>query len=325
MRIMLAPMEGVTDFHMRRILTAIGGYNRCVTEFLRVTDHLYPERVFMRCCPELANEGCTTTGTPVYLQLLGSNPTALADNARRAVALGAPGIDLNFGCPAKTVNRHGGGSSLLRTPAIIQEIVTAVRQAVDSEIPVTVKIRLGFDDSSLLLHTACLIEQAGATELCVHARTRSDGYKPPAHWHEVEAVRNALNIPVIINGEIWNARCSASAQQDSGCYDVMLGRGALSCPDLAVQLKSAEMNCSIAELQWSDIVALLQQLLETAEHLPEKYAGNRTKQWLTYLRRQYAGADDLFNRVKRLRKFEDMVREISLHEKGLKVGQSGIA
>jgi len=130
-RLMLAPMEGVTDHAMRELLTDIGGYDRCVTEFLRVTDHLYPDRVFLKNCPELAEGGTTKAGTPVFVQLLGSNPDALAANAVRAATLGARGVDLNFGCPAKTVNRHGGGSALLRTPELVAEIVERVRQEVD--------------------------------------------------------------------------------------------------------------------------------------------------------------------------------------------------
>ena len=138
------------------------------------------------------------------MQLLGSDPIALADNARRGVQLGAPGVDLNFGCPAKTVNRHGGGSSLLRTPVDVEKIVSAVRDAVPSSIPVTAKIRLGFDHTDFLLDIVTRIERAGATELCVHARTRDDGYKPPAYWNKVQAVRESVSLPVIINGEIWN-------------------------------------------------------------------------------------------------------------------------
>ena len=119
MRIMLAPMEGVTDFHMRKILTSVFSYDRCVTEFVRVTTGLYPDKVFLRYCPELINGGVTDAGVPVYVQLLGSDCKAMADNAKRLVELGAPGIDINFGCPAKTVNRHGGGSALLRTLSLI--------------------------------------------------------------------------------------------------------------------------------------------------------------------------------------------------------------
>jgi tRNA-dihydrouridine synthase C len=306
---MLAPMEGVTDYHLRRILTGIGGYHRCVTEFLRVTDHLYPDKVFYRICPELKTNGATASGTPVYLQLLGSDSLSLARNAERAVALGAVGIDLNFGCPAKTVNRHGGGSALLRTPEVVANIVSAVRDAVDPSVPVTAKMRLGFDDPDNVLEIATLIEQAGATELCIHARTRVDGYRPPAYWSWVRSVTDALSIPVVINGEIWSVSDSRSARVDSGCNDVMLGRGALSVPDLALQLQSSEqpeagMECQ--PLTWASVVVLLEKLLESASEFPPRYAGNRTKQWLSYLKRGYPEATTVFERIKRLRSVDDI-------------------
>ena len=132
-------MEGVIDAAMRRLLTGIGGYTRCVTEFIRVTNVLLPEKVFFRLCPELASGGTTEHGVPVFSQLLGSDSDALALNARRAVELGAPGVDLNFGCPAKTVNNRRGGSILLRTPSQVAHIVRVVRDAVPAEVPVTAK------------------------------------------------------------------------------------------------------------------------------------------------------------------------------------------
>jgi len=312
---MLAPMEGVMDFHLRKILTGLGGYHRCVTEFLRVTDHLYPDRVFYKICPELKQAGVTSSGTPVYVQLLGSDSVALALNASRAVELGARGIDLNFGCPAKTVNRHGGGSALLRSPTTVANIVQVVRDAVDPSIPVTAKIRLGFDDSTRVLETAVLIEQSGATELCVHARTREDGYRPPAYWKQVCCVAGELNIPVIINGEIWSVNDSRNAREESGCQDLMLGRGALSVPDLALQVLTQEGHLSnknqpsaahYRPLAWLAVVDMLQQLLMSAAEFPPRYAGNRTKQWLAYLKRGYPEATDVFERIKRLRTVEEI-------------------
>ena len=131
---------------MRDILTRVGGYERCVTEFVRVSSTVLPPKVFYRLCPELRNEGRTQAGTPVYVQLLGSDPELMAANARVVAQLGAPGIDLNFGCPAKTVNKSRGGATLLRTPAAIYEVCKAVRDATPPDIPVTAKVRLGFDD-----------------------------------------------------------------------------------------------------------------------------------------------------------------------------------
>lgn len=311
---MLAPMEGVTDYHMRALLTSVGGYDRCVTEFLRVTDHLYPDRVFHRCCPELREGGKTRAGTPVFVQLLGSDAGALAENAAKAVDMGALGIDLNFGCPAKTVNRHGGGSSLLRTPARVGEIVAAVRKAVPGTIPVTAKIRLGFDNPDPVLSIAEQVVGAEASELCIHARTRNDGYRPPAHWHLIEQVRARLHIPVIVNGEIWSPDNAQQALSDSACSDMMLGRGALSVPDLACQVRANAQGLRHENLGWPQIVRLLDQLLATAVDLPVIYAGNRTKQWLTYLRRGYPAAADLFTRIKRMRTVTDMAQVLALEK-----------
>lgn len=116
MKVALAPMEGVVDHIVRDLWTWMGGYDFCVTEFIRVTQHVLPSKVFYRDCPELLNGGRTPSGVPVYVQLLGSHPALLGDNASVAESLGALGVDLNFGCPAKTVNRHDGGAVLLKVP-----------------------------------------------------------------------------------------------------------------------------------------------------------------------------------------------------------------
>ena len=316
-RIMLAPMDGVTDFHMRKILTEVFHYDRCVTEFVRVTDGVYPDRVFLRTCPELLTGGKTHSGVPVYVQLLGSDMNAMAANAKRLVELGAPGIDLNFGCPAKKVNRHGGGSVLLRTPATVKNIVDAVRGAVDPAVPVTAKIRLGFENSEFLLEIANGIEEAGAAELCVHARTRVDGYKPPAHWSEVKKVRDELTIPILVNGEIWSVEDAYNACNDSQCVDLMLGRGALAVPDLANQITANAGGQSLCALEWREVLVLVEQLLATASELPVKIAGNRTKQWLSYLRRGYPDASDLFSDIKRFREYDLLVTVIKRHQESL--------
>ena len=310
---MLAPMDGVTDYHMRKILTSVFAYDRCVTEFVRVVNNVYPDRVFFKSCPELLTDGKTDSGVPVYVQLLGSDVKLMAETAVRVVELGAPGIDLNFGCPAKTVNRHGGGSALLRTPSVVKDIVASVRDAVDPSVPVTAKIRLGFDNSDSVAEIASGVEQAGATELCVHARTRLDGYKPPAHWTQVAKVLREVTIPVIVNGEIWSVTDFEKASRDSGCVDIMLGRGALASPDLANRIHASSVKREYAALEWIDVLQLLEGLLETATELPVRYAGNRTKQWLSYLIREYAGAQDLFATIKRIREIEGMGDEIRQH------------
>lgn len=297
--IVLAPMEGVIDAPMRARLTSIGGYSRCVTEFVRVTDVLLPERVFLRLCPELRQGGCTPSGTPVYVQLLGSDAGALVLNAERAANMGAPGIDLNFGCPAKTVNNSMGGSILLREPATVAGIVKAVRDAVPAGIPVTAKIRLGYENCDALEEIVNGVHDAGATQLAIHARTKFDGYKPPAYWDTVRGVMTSGRAQrTIINGEIWNVTDAHEALKRSACEHIMLGRGALSAPDLAQRIHLDDEQS--APMPWFELVdEVLDQFLCSDRH-SERHIGNRTKQWLAYLKRTYPQANQLFQRIRTL-------------------------
>lgn len=308
MRLILAPMEGVIDHTMRELLTSLGGVDRCVTEFVRVTDRLLPPRVFRRICPELDTAGVTASGTPVYVQLLGGQATALADNAARAAELGAPGIDLNFGCPAKTVNRSDGGAIILREPHRVHEIAAAVRAAVPGDIPVTVKTRLGYEDESKFLDIVTGIEAAGVTELTIHARTKRHGYRPPAYWEAIAAARERLSIPVIANGEIWSVDDALRCRAVTGCDDLMLGRGALCRPDLPRLVATMTATGKHGQpLSWSDITPLLVTFFElNLRNYDAHYAGNPLKQWLVYLRGYYPQAGLLFERVKRLRAPSDI-------------------
>ncbi len=188
----LAPMEGVMDWVFRDLITSLGGVDQVTTEFMRVTRNLHPNKVFYRYAPELHTGSRTRSGTPLFVQLLGGHPEPMAENALRASELGALGIDLNFGCPAKTVNRHDGGASLLRYPSRLHDITLAVRRAVPAHIPVTAKMRLGFEDTSLCLENATALSEAGASALAVHCRTKIQGYKPPAHWEWIQPIKERI-------------------------------------------------------------------------------------------------------------------------------------
>jgi len=310
--IILAPMEGVIDAPMRARLTAMGGYSRCVTEFVRVTNVLLPERVFFRLCPELLADGCTPAGTPVYVQLLGSNAEALSRNAVRAVQLGAPGIDLNFGCPAKTVNNSMGGSVLLRDPTTVIDIVRSVRDAVPEHIPVTAKIRLGYDDHEQLENIVSGINAVGATQLAIHARTKFDGYKPPAYWDAVgQVMRTEWQQRSVINGEIWEVSDATQAMQRSGCTHLMLGRGALSTPDLAQRIRAGD--ASAPALSWLNVVEEVRDQFLCSDCNSPRHIGNRTKQWLAYLKRTYPEAKLLFARIRTLHEKKDIEQAFAHH------------
>jgi tRNA-dihydrouridine synthase C len=291
-------MEGLLDHSLRDVLTLVGGVDRCVSEFIRITGRLMPARTFYRVMPELHNGSRTAAGTLVRAQLLGSDPACLADNAARLAELGAEGIDLNFGCPAKTVNRHRGGAVLLDEPELVGAIVAAVRRAVPAQVPVSAKMRLGNRDESLMLDGARAIAEAGACELVVHGRTKVQGYKPPAYWDRIGHIRQAVNIPVIANGEIWTVADAQRARAESGCQALMLGRGMVAHPGLAWALRAADGQASRMVL-WADLLPLLARYwANIARHVEPRHRAGRMKQWLNMLRRGYPEAQATFDRVR---------------------------
>ncbi|ERP93378.1 hypothetical protein Q670_00405 [Alcanivorax sp. P2S70] len=302
MKLILAPMEGLADFWVRQALTDVGDFDWCVSEFVRVSGQLLPPRVFYRWCPELKNGARTRAGIPVHLQLLGSDPSCMADNAMRAVTLGAPAIDLNFGCPAKTVNRHRGGAVLLDEPELVHAVTAAVRRAVPAQVTVSVKMRLGNQDDALALDNAMAVQEAGAAWLTVHGRTKRQGYRPPAWWDRIGAIRETVSIPVIANGEIWTVEDARRCQRESGCADLMLGRGAVANPWLVRALRTGQA------CEWQDIVPVLEQFVgDVIGSGTDAQVAGRVKQWLSYLRRRWPQAGALLEQVKRVNQPEAML------------------
>jgi len=306
MRVVLAPMEGVLDHLMRELLTQVGNYDLCVTEFVRVVDQVISDRAFYRYCPELLEAdayGCKTkSGTPVRVQLLGQHPEYMAENAAKVVELGSHGVDLNFGCPAKAVNKNRGGAILLKDPENLYQIIKAVKEAVPNDTIVSAKIRLGYEDKTLAIENAQAVEAAGANLLTVHARTKVEGYRPPAHWHWIAKINNAISIPVIANGDIWNLEDAIKCREVSGCKDIMVGRGALTIPNLGKVIKQESEVMS-----WHEVQALLLTYTEFETRGDKsKYFPNRIKQWLKYLKNHYHEADELFGIIRRLKTAEDI-------------------
>ena len=300
MKIFLAPMDGLTDHIMRDTLTRIGGVDVCVTEFVRITSTLLPEKVYYRMCPELHHGGKTPSGVPVRIQLLGSDPSCLADNASLAASLGAPGIDLNFGCPAKTVNRNNGGAVLLTDPDNLYNIVKTVRQTMPETTPLSAKMRLGYEDKSLALACAEAIEAGGANELVVHARTKTEGYKPPAYWDWIAKIKEVVSLPVVANGEIWTYQDYLNCKEQSRCDDVMLGRGLLSNPSLANECKNDLHNNEACRADWGVLLGDIELFFDAIrEEMDSKCSAGRLKQWLRYLVREYTEAEGFFDSIRK--------------------------
>ena len=299
MQIALAPMEGLVDEILRDVLTRVGGIDWCVTEFIRVSDRLLPRSSYQKLAPELDCGARTQAGTPLRVQLLGSDPACLADNAAFACSLGAPAIDLNFGCPAKTVNKSRGGAVLLNEPELLFAILREVRKAVPAAIPVTAKMRLGFDSPDGALDCAQALVDGGAAQLVVHARTKAQGYKPPAHWEWVAKVQDLVPVPVFANGDIWSLEDWRRCREVSGVENMMLGRGLVSRPDLARQIQAAGQGSVLEPMSWEDLQPLLADFWLQARHkMSPRYAPGRLKQWLALLTRNYPRAVTLFAQLR---------------------------
>ncbi len=297
-QLLLAPMEGLADYVLRDVLTRIGGYDASVSEFVRVSGSLLPTRTYMRLCPEVANGAHTPAGTPVVVQLLGSDPEWLGRNAAKLSAMAPHGIDLNFGCPAKTVNRHGGGAMLLADPELLNRILRTVRAAVPAHIPVTAKMRLGISDTSRALDCAQSLAEGGAGRLVVHARTKDEGYRPPAHWEWIARIREAVPVPVVANGEVWSVADWARCRDASGCPDVMIGRGAVADPFLVRRIRG-EHDPVPGPADWQAVLPMLLAYWEAVHHrvLPI-HAPGRLKVWLNLLRRTWPEAAELYARIR---------------------------
>lgn len=306
----LAPMDGVTDWVYRDLLTRMHGgecgISLCVSEFVRVTRTAVVRKAILKHCPEVLTGGTTASGVPVFVQLLGGQPEPMAVTAARCVAMGAPGIDINFGCPAKTVNRSDGGATILQFPQRLEAITAAVRNAVPDSIPVTVKIRLGWENADQVEDIARSIEQGGASWLTIHARTRMQGYRPPVDWSSIGRAREAVHMPVVANGDLNTLEDVEACRRISGCTSFMIGRGAMGRPRLFRQLRGH--RDPLLDAGW-----LCEQLEDYAQRMldggaTEGIALGRCKQWLRLAApasQVYAG---LFATLKRSRDLASLLR-----------------
>jgi tRNA-dihydrouridine synthase C len=314
-RIILAPMEGLADDVLRAVLTAAGGYDWCVTEFVRVSTTLLPHSLYTRLSPELKQGSRTASGTPARIQLLGSDPDLLARNAAHLALLAPAGIDLNFGCPTPLVNRNRGGAALLDEPELLRRIATAVRAAVPPEIPVTAKMRLGIEDTDRALDCALALEAGGMQELVVHARTRADGYKPLVRWEWVARIREAVRLPIIANGEVWSVADYRAIRAATGCSDVMLGRGAVADPLLARRIRDGvEQHATDAD--WGEIKIMIAEFWTRVQtKVTPTQSPGRLKQWLGMMKRSYPQADALFGEIRAMRRAPEI--SLALQRLGL--------
>ena len=230
-RVLMAPMTGVTDLPFRRLASRLGA--------VYVATEMVAARELARARPDVVRRAAVGEGLPLtVIQLVGRDPAAMGEGARMAEAAGADIVDLNFGCPAKEVTGAAAGSALMRTPDLACRIMEAAVRATTR--PVTVKMRLGWDDDSRNAAELARSAQAvGVKAVTVHGRTRKQFYTGQADWDAVAEVKAAVDLPVIVNGDIVTADQAREALRRSGADGLMLGRGVYGRPWLAAHLERA--------------------------------------------------------------------------------------
>jgi len=224
----LAPMAGVTDTLFRRVIRGLGGCGLLMTEFTSSEGITRSAKKTLRYLYFQEDEH------PITAQLFGANPAVMADAAKMVEDLGFDAVDINLGCPAKKVVKCGG-SGLLRDMPLLEEIFKSVRAAV--KIPLTIKLRAGWDENSIVaVDVAKMAESLGVEAVAVHPRTRVQGYSGAANWQLIAAVKQAVKIPVIGNGDINKPEDAARMVRETNCDAVMIGRAAASNPWIFSQM-----------------------------------------------------------------------------------------
>jgi tRNA-dihydrouridine synthase C len=228
-KLYLAPMEGVATSFFRKAIAQIGGFDECCTEFIRV-----PINALCKSLAKVYKKN-TTHPIPQAAQIMGSDPILLQEMAQCLAEKGAPRVDLNCGCPSNVVTGKGAGSSLLKTPDLLYEILSAMKRT--ATVPITAKIRSGYEDTRLLKENLLAVQSAGCDFITIHPRTKVQGYTGKADWTVIQYAKQLLQIPVVGNGDIETVDDALRMLELTNCDALMIGRGALKNPWIFHEIK----------------------------------------------------------------------------------------
>lgn len=270
--LILSPMAGVTDYTFRRLIKQRGGVGLVVSEFISVeglTRHNPKSKRQMLFDEE---------ERPFAVQIFGGQPERMALGAEMAQEVGADILDVNCGCPAPKVVKHGGGSALLKDMPRMEIILKAIKNAIT--IPLTLKMRVGFSDSTInCVEVAKMAEQCGVEHIQVHGRTREQGYKGMANWDLIRAVKEAVSVPVSGNGDITTIEYGMKRWRETNCDGILIGRGAMQNPWIFRQFQDALEGREPYQPDLAEKKAVLLEFFEMLrEEMPEMPALGKMKQ-----------------------------------------------
>lgn len=270
----LAPMEGVGDRSFRKAMASIGGFDEAVRDFLRV-----PRNAHVKSLARVY-DASELEPIPIAAQIMGSDPDLMAEMAQELVQRGAKRIDVNCGCPSNTVTGRGAGSSLLKDPRFLHEVAKAVVEAVP--IPVTLKMRSGYEDISLFSENLLAAEESGVRYITLHPRTKVDGYLPPARWDLIAKAKSLLKIPLVGNGDILQVEDAIRMVEITRCDSLMIGRGSIINPFIFHQIR-AHFSRIPYQPQWKDLLTYFEvYLTEMPPESSNRLKINKLKQLLGF-------------------------------------------
>jgi nifR3 family TIM-barrel protein len=268
----LAPMEGMGDRAFRKAMASVGGFDEAVIAFLRVPRNAHVKSLARRY------ESNEIAPIPLAAQIMGSDPDLMAAMAQELAQRGALRIDVNCGCPSNTVTSRGAGSCLLKDPDLLFKVVNAVAKSV--VIPVTIKMRSGYEDTSLFFENLSAAQESGVQYITLHPRTKADGYDSPAQWDLIAQAKAFLKIPLVGNGDICNVADALNMLRRTGCDGLMIGRGSVMNPFLFHQIRSHFLG-TVFQPQWEDLIRYFRVYIsEMSEDLSQKLRVNKIKQLL---------------------------------------------
>ena len=302
-RALLAPMAGVTDRAYRELCMSMGA-GGCVSEMVSSKALSFGSKK----SEELMD--ISSAERPCAVQIFGDDPECMADAALSAMKNSPDIIDINMGCPAPKISGNGSGCALMKTPELCGEITARVVRAVG--VPVTVKIRKGWDDFTVnAVEVAKICEQAGASAVTVHGRTRQQYYKPPVDYELIRAVKQSVSIPVVANGDIDSAKKARQVLDFTGCDFVMIGRASLGDPWLFTRINSF-LQDPAAPLYYPDLEEKLKTMIahvaKMVEYKGEYIAMRQARKLVPGYFKGIRGAAALRGEAGKIETMEDLIR-----------------